>query len=199
MRMIEILSDHLRVDQAILTGESCSVEKELDATTATNAVYQDKTSILFSSLLVVGIDSSGGRWLIVVVEVVAAIETGVVAATMDKIIRMKEGTTVVAGRARAVVIGVGSNTAMGSIRDSMLMTEDEVTPLKKKLDEFGTFLAKASCCSPYPTFALNSQQFFHSERYDKRQVEKIEKQVHSCVATVQCEKEMSAELVLLVA
>ncbi|MCD9640961.1 Calcium-transporting ATPase 3, endoplasmic reticulum-type, partial [Datura stramonium] len=100
MRMIEILSDHLRVDQAILTGESCSVEKELDATTATNAVYQDKTSILFS------------------------------------------GTTVVSGRARAVVIGVGSNTAMGSIRDSMLMTEDEVTPLKKKLDEFGTFLAK---------------------------------------------------------
>ncbi|XP_060178652.1 calcium-transporting ATPase 3, endoplasmic reticulum-type isoform X2 [Lycium barbarum] len=100
MRMTEILSDHLRVDQAILTGESCSVEKELDATTATNAVYQDKTSILFS------------------------------------------GTTVVAGRARAVVTGVGSNTAMGSIRDSMLMTEDEVTPLKKKLDEFGTFLAK---------------------------------------------------------
>ncbi|KAJ8531258.1 hypothetical protein K7X08_026692 [Anisodus acutangulus] len=100
MRMIEILSDHLRVDQAILTGESCSVEKELDATTAANAVYQDKTSILFS------------------------------------------GTTVVAGRARAVVTGVGSNTAMGSIHDSMLMTEDEVTPLKKKLDEFGTFLAK---------------------------------------------------------
>nr|XP_016476219.1 PREDICTED: calcium-transporting ATPase 3, endoplasmic reticulum-type-like isoform X1 [Nicotiana tabacum] len=83
-----------------MTGESCSVEKELDATTATNAVYQDKTNILFS------------------------------------------GTTVVAGRARAVVIGVGSNTAMGSIRDSMLMTEDEATPLKKKLDEFGTFLAK---------------------------------------------------------
>lgn len=32
----------------LITGESCSVEKELDATTATNAVYQDKTSILFS-------------------------------------------------------------------------------------------------------------------------------------------------------
>lgn len=30
----------------------------------------------------------------------------------------------VAGRARAVVVGVGSNTAMGSIRDSMLKTED---------------------------------------------------------------------------
>ncbi|XP_075485769.1 calcium-transporting ATPase 3, endoplasmic reticulum-type [Primulina tabacum] len=100
MRMTEMLSDQLRVDQAILTGESFSVEKELDATNVTNAVYQDKTNILFS------------------------------------------GTVVVAGRARAVVIGVGSNTAMGSIRDSMLITEDDATPLKKKLDEFGSFLAK---------------------------------------------------------
>ncbi|XP_073159366.1 calcium-transporting ATPase 3, endoplasmic reticulum-type isoform X2 [Henckelia pumila] len=100
MRMIEMLSDQLRVDQAILTGESFSVEKELDATNVTNAVYQDKTNILFS------------------------------------------GTVVVAGRARAVVTGVGSNTAMGSIRDSMLITEDDATPLKKKLDEFGSFLAK---------------------------------------------------------
>ncbi|XP_022951259.1 calcium-transporting ATPase 3, endoplasmic reticulum-type [Cucurbita moschata] len=100
MRMIEMLSNQLRVDQAILTGESCSVEKELEATRAVNAVYQDKTNILFS------------------------------------------GTVVVAGRARAVVVGVGANTAMGNIRDSILQTDDEVTPLKKKLDEFGTFLAK---------------------------------------------------------
>ncbi|KAL2346493.1 hypothetical protein Fmac_000493 [Flemingia macrophylla] len=100
MRMIEMLSNQVRVDQAILTGESSSVEKELKTTTKTNAVYQDKTNILFS------------------------------------------GTVIVAGRARAVVVGVGPNTAMGSIRDSMLRTEDEATPLKKKLDEFGTFLAK---------------------------------------------------------
>ncbi|XP_057518077.1 calcium-transporting ATPase 3, endoplasmic reticulum-type [Amaranthus tricolor] len=100
MRTIELLSDHLRVDQAILTGESCSVEKEVDSTSAINAVYQDKTNTLFS------------------------------------------GTVVVAGRGRAIVTGVGSNTAMGSIHDSMLRTDDEATPLKKKLDEFGTFLAK---------------------------------------------------------
>lgn len=31
-----------------LIGESCSVEKELDANNVTNAVYQDKTNILFS-------------------------------------------------------------------------------------------------------------------------------------------------------
>ena len=33
----------------------------------------------------------------------------------------------VAGRARAIVVGVGANTAMGSIRDSMLQTEDVST------------------------------------------------------------------------
>ena len=35
-----------------------------------------------------------------------------------------QGTDVVAGRGRAVVVGVGSNTAMGSIHDSMLHTDD---------------------------------------------------------------------------
>lgn len=31
---------------------------------------------------------------------------------------------VVLGRARAIVVGVGANTAVGSIRDSMLQTGD---------------------------------------------------------------------------
>jgi hypothetical protein len=31
---------------------------------------------------------------------------------------------VVVGRARAVVVGVGANTAMGGIRDSLLRTDD---------------------------------------------------------------------------
>lgn len=35
-----------------------------------------------------------------------------------------QGTVVVAGRARAVVVGVGTHTAMGGIHDSMLQTED---------------------------------------------------------------------------
>lgn len=100
MRVIKMFGNQLRVDQAILTGESCSVGKEVGVACANKAVYQDKTNILFS------------------------------------------GTVVAAGRAKAIVVGVGSNTAMGSIRDAMLRTEDEMTPLKKKLDEFGAFLAK---------------------------------------------------------
>ena len=32
----------------MMIGESCSVEKELGSTIATNAVYQDKMNVLFS-------------------------------------------------------------------------------------------------------------------------------------------------------
>lgn len=100
MRVVEFLSNQLRVDQAILTGESCSVMKTIDATNAEKAVYQDKTNILFS------------------------------------------GTVVTVGRARAVVINIGSKTAMGKIRDAISETTEEMTPLKRKLDEFGSFLSK---------------------------------------------------------
>ncbi|KAL3687065.1 hypothetical protein R1sor_013374 [Riccia sorocarpa] len=100
MRLIEILGSQLRVDQAILTGESCSVGKGTEETQAQKVVYQDKTNILFA------------------------------------------GTVVTMGRARAVVIGTGSRTAMGKIHDAMSQATEEMTPLKKKLDEFGTFLSK---------------------------------------------------------
>ena len=50
-----------------------------------------------------------------------------------------------AASARGVVIGTGARTAIGKIRDAMhdAAEEEELTPLKKKLDEFGTFLSKA--------------------------------------------------------
>ncbi|KAF5842393.1 hypothetical protein DUNSADRAFT_7378 [Dunaliella salina] len=52
------------------------------------------------------------------------------------------GTLVVAGRARGIVVGTGSSTAIGKIRDAMSVEEDVVTPLKAKLDEFGALLSK---------------------------------------------------------
>ncbi|CAM6091810.1 unnamed protein product [Calypogeia fissa] len=100
MRVIEILSSELRVDQAILTGESCSVSKGVEETMAHKVVYQDKTNVLFS------------------------------------------GTVVTAGRARAIVVGIGGKTAMGTIHHAMSQAVEEISPLKKKLDEFGAFLSK---------------------------------------------------------
>eukprot|EP00850_Spirogloea_muscicola_P005663 SM000026S08912 [mRNA] locus=s26:447090:456715:+ [translate_table: standard] len=100
LRLVQLLSSQLRVDQAILTGESNSVGKTVEAKTSPNAVYQDKTNTLFS------------------------------------------GTVVTVGRGRAIVIGIGSKTAIGKIREAMSVSTEEMTPLKRKLDEFGTFLSK---------------------------------------------------------
>mmetsp|Transcript_39481 Transcript_39481/g.85944 ORF Transcript_39481/g.85944 Transcript_39481/m.85944 type:complete len:1019 (-) Transcript_39481:309-3365(-) len=99
-RLIQIFSSQLRCDQAILTGESDSVLKDLKPCATAQAVYQDKTCMLFS------------------------------------------GTVITVGRARAVVAATGGRTAIGRIHSAIVEVSEEMTPLKKKLDEFGTFLAK---------------------------------------------------------
>ena len=106
IRLIALRNESLTVDQSVLTGESGSVEKTVDAivtnTPSQSAVIQDKTCIVFS------------------------------------------GTVVNSGKARGIVIGTGSNTAFGAIRDSLnyAADEEEMTPLKKKLDEFGQLLSQ---------------------------------------------------------
>jgi Ca2+ transporting ATPase len=66
------------------------------------------------------------------------------AVYQDKRCILFSGTVVTVGRGRAVVVAVGSNTGIGKIRGIMTEAEGEMTPLKKKLDEFGTFLSKVS-------------------------------------------------------
>lgn len=60
----------------------------------------------------------------------------------DKTCMVYSGTTVTVGKATCVVVGTGINTAIGKIQDSLEKTEEELTPLKKKLDEFGNLLGK---------------------------------------------------------
>jgi Ca2+ transporting ATPase len=53
-----------------------------------------------------------------------------------------QGTTVVNGAAKALVVLTGQHTAIGAIHDSIATQETEKTPLKRKLDDFGDALAK---------------------------------------------------------
>ncbi|PAA70021.1 hypothetical protein BOX15_Mlig003161g4 [Macrostomum lignano] len=64
------------------------------------------------------------------------------AVNQDKKNMLFSGTNVAAGKCRGVVVGTGVNTEIGKIRDQMMSTEDEKTPLQQKLDEFGTQLSK---------------------------------------------------------
>jgi len=101
VRLVEVTSAALRIDQALLTGESTSVQKYADVVVKeANAVKQDMVNVLFS------------------------------------------GTTVTMGRAKGVVVGTGSSTAIGEIQESISSQIEEKTPLKQRLDEFGDQLAK---------------------------------------------------------
>ena len=52
------------------------------------------------------------------------------------------GSTVVYGRGKAVIIGTGMNTEMGKIAGALSATEQEETPLQRKLDDLGTLLSR---------------------------------------------------------
>ncbi len=52
------------------------------------------------------------------------------------------GSTVVYGRGKVVVTGVGMDTEMGKIADALSQSEKEQTPLQKKMGELSKFLTK---------------------------------------------------------
>ena len=52
------------------------------------------------------------------------------------------GSTVVYGRGKAVITTTGMETEMGKIAGALAATEEEETPLQRKLDELGTMLSK---------------------------------------------------------
>ncbi|KAJ2978650.1 hypothetical protein NQ176_g3700 [Zarea fungicola] len=64
------------------------------------------------------------------------------AVLQDQVNMLFSGTTVVVGRARAVVALTGSGTAIGDIHESITAQISEPTPLKQKLNDFGDSLAK---------------------------------------------------------
>ncbi len=116
--IIAVHSAVLRVDQALLTGESCSVQKgDPLAVVGKDAVLQEQANLLFS------------------------------------------GTTVVAGRARGVVIRIGEATILGGIHASISTTESERTPLKRRLDEFGDLLARVISVICILVWVINFRHF----------------------------------------
>ncbi|KAJ7308910.1 hypothetical protein JRQ81_008187 [Phrynocephalus forsythii] len=117
IRIIEIKSTTLRVDQSILTGESVSVIKHTDPIPDPRAVNQDKKNMLFS------------------------------------------GTNIAAGKAVGVVIATGVYTEIGKIRNQMVATEPEKTPLQQKLDEFSQQLSKVISLVCVAVWVINISHF----------------------------------------
>uniref|UniRef100_UPI00358E24D8 sarcoplasmic/endoplasmic reticulum calcium ATPase 1-like n=1 Tax=Myxine glutinosa TaxID=7769 RepID=UPI00358E24D8 len=64
------------------------------------------------------------------------------AVNQDKKNMLFSGTNIAAGKALGVVIATGVSTEIGKIRDAMVGTIQEKTPLQQKLDQFGQQLSK---------------------------------------------------------
>ena len=85
MRIVQALSSALRVDQALLTGESASVEKTVERTAEADAVYQDKACMLFSGTVI-----TAGRARAVVVSTGAKTAIGKI---RDELIKVEDSPT----------------------------------------------------------------------------------------------------------
>ena len=75
------------------------------------------------------------------------------------------GSTVVYGRGKAVITGTGMDTEMGKIAGALAATQEDQTPLQRKLDELGTLLSKMvlGICVFIFVFNLLMEGNFHLE------------------------------------
>jgi P-type Ca2+ transporter type 2A len=136
-RLLSVSSSSFRVDQAILTGESVSVSKSVDVVPDVKAVKQDMTNMLFT------------------------VRSHFFPPTLvHSYIPYDQGTTVVSGSARAIVVFTGQNTAIGDIHKSISSQISEKTPLKRKLDEFGDMLAKVISVICILVWLINVRHFW---------------------------------------
>ncbi|KAI8589143.1 hypothetical protein BDZ88DRAFT_507394 [Geranomyces variabilis] len=81
------------------------------------------------------------------------------AVKQDQINILFSGTTVTIGKATAVVVQTGTDTAIGEIHQSITSQTDEKTPLKQQLDDFGDQLAKIISVICILVWAINIRHF----------------------------------------
>ena len=90
-----------------------------------------------------------------------AVVTEAKAVKQDQVNMLFSGTTVVVGRAKAVVVLTGSSTAIGDIHESITAQISEPTPLKQKLNDFGDTLAKVITVICILVWLINIPNFTH--------------------------------------
>jgi Ca2+-transporting ATPase len=109
-RLLEVVE--LKTDEAVLTGESIPVNKELGII-KTELSLAERENMVFTA------------------------------------------THITYGRGKAVVVTTGMNTEFGKIAEMVQATEEEETPLQKKLDKFAKKIAKIVVILSAIIFALN--------------------------------------------
>jgi len=78
----------------------------------------------------------------------------------EKLNMLFSGTTVSGGRCTGVVVSTGMKTEIGAISKAVQEEDDDKTPLKIKLDEFGEMLSKVIGAICLLVWIMNYKQFF---------------------------------------
>ncbi|KAG0147312.1 hypothetical protein CROQUDRAFT_656235 [Cronartium quercuum f. sp. fusiforme G11] len=81
------------------------------------------------------------------------------AVKQDMINMLFSGTTIVSGKAKAVVVATGSRTTIGDIHESISTQISQKTPLKQKVDDFGDMLAKVITVICILVWVINIRHF----------------------------------------
>ncbi|POW09461.1 hypothetical protein PSTT_06831 [Puccinia striiformis] len=81
------------------------------------------------------------------------------AVKQDMINTLFSGTTIVSGKAQAVVVATGSRTAIGDIHESITSQISQKTPLKQKVDDFSDVLAKVITVICILVWVINIRHF----------------------------------------
>ncbi|KAK4529450.1 hypothetical protein CCYA_CCYA01G0307 [Cyanidiococcus yangmingshanensis] len=81
----------------------------------------------------------------------------------DKSCMLFAGCTVVRGKAKCIVTGVGERTEIGKVRRNIAETKAVTTPLKRRLDEFGSFLSRVILFICIIVWLINVQNFWNPE------------------------------------
>ncbi|GAA5952136.1 hypothetical protein JCM21900_006919 [Sporobolomyces salmonicolor] len=88
-----------------------------------------------------------------------AVVEDVDAVKQDMVNMLFSGTTVVNGKALAIVTATGTQTAIGDIHTSITAQISEKTPLKQKVDDFGEQLAKVIAVICILVWVVNWRNF----------------------------------------
>jgi Ca2+ transporting ATPase len=81
----------------------------------------------------------------------------------DKNCMLFAGCTVVRGKAKCVVTAVGERTEIGKVRRNIAETKAVTTPLKRRLDEFGSFLSRVILVICILVWLINVRNFWNPE------------------------------------
>jgi Ca2+ transporting ATPase len=152
IRVIELLSTQLKLDQSIVTGEANTVNKDTDVVKKKDTVLQDKTNTMFS-----GTNVTVGKARGVVVGTGMGTEIGKIQDELNDKAK-KTAELEVAQEAVKTATGAAKEKLEKKI-SNLEEALDDKTPLGKKIAEFGEHLCNAIMVICIVVWAINIGNF----------------------------------------